>query len=398
MRVLLLTTSFPSSDKDVQSPFLLHLVKALAKLSVKVDVVCPYREGSSYEYKLGGAQVHRFDFLVPKRLQTLTKGGGIPSNIKRSFFAKVQFFFLVLSMYAHLRKFLEKNKVDVIHAQWSLTGLIAVLVKKRFDVPVIITERGAALNLTLKSFLMKRFLMFAVNRAERVTANSEQQAEMLRGIVQGKEKVQCIPNGIDTTMFKPCDKKKARERLGIPEDQKVILFAGWLIPRKGVEYLLEALKMMKKDVKKAQVYLMGEGILKEELQRKVKELGIENDVVFLGVKTQQELAEYMGASDVFVLPSLSEGRANVIAEALACGAPVVASRVGDASMMMEEGVNGFLVNPQDSEDLAEKIKKVLADEGLRRKLAENLRRVKERVGTWEVCAKEYLKVYNQVVR
>lgn len=395
MRICIASTSFPLYDGHVQSPFLLSLAKELKK-SVAVDVVCPYLQGGHLESTLAGIHVHRFTYFWPRRLQTLTSRGGIPSNLKKSFFAKVQLLTLSGAMLFALWRFVRKHKIDIIHAQWSLPGFLSVLVKKATGVPVIVTERGAALHLAMNNVIMRSVLRYALTNCDAVVSNNKTQAALIKQLGIMKP-VHTIINGVAQHLFKSVDKHRCKKKLGFDHDQPMLLFVGWLIERKGLTYLFFALQRLLKNHPRARLVVVGDGALAQPLRREARNLGIAAHVLFVGSKTQEEVAMYMNAADVFVLPSISEGRANVLAEALSCETPIVATDVGDAASLVDEGITGYLCRPQDAQDLSEKIHQVLAPSFQKAYTKNILARKKEKLTSWSACAQQYLAVYKKVL-
>ena len=207
MKVCIVSTSFPIYEGHAQSPFLLSLAKEL-KNKVDLSVVCPYIPGGVPESIVGGVDVHRFNYFWPKSLQTLTNKGGIPSNLKKSLFAKLQFITLSAAMFFSILRHIKKEKVDLIHAQWSLTGFLSVLVKKLTGIPVVVTERGAALNLAVKNSLMKKALVYTLRNCDVVTSNNEKQAEMIINLGIYSEKVSVVVNGVEQGTFKQMGTKQ----------------------------------------------------------------------------------------------------------------------------------------------------------------------------------------------
>ena len=192
--------------------------------------------------------------------------------------------------------------------------------------------------------------------------------------------------------FRPENKTLVRKRLHIPVDKKIILFVGHLVARKGAEYLIRAMDEIIRKEKDAQCYIIGKGPLGESLRELAKELHLTDQIIFLGQKEHKEVAQYMKACDVFVLPSLNEGLPVVVCEALACGKPVVATRVAGTPELVDKDV-GYLVEPKDVKDLAEKITLALNRKWETKKL---LKRAKE--FSVPASAQKVMRVYERFVR
>ena len=151
--------------------------------------------------------------------------------------------------------------------------------------------------------------------------------------------------------------------MGIPADSLVIGYVGWLIPIKGVTYLVSAMARVAEKYPKSILVLVGKGDEQGEEEIKLKEqverAGLEDKVRFLGWRA--DVDEVMGCFDIFVLPSLNEGMGRVLVEAMAAGLPIVASRVGGIPDLVRDGKNGLLVPPADASALAKAISDLIAD-------------------------------------
>ena len=395
MRICFLTTSFPAHPDDIRSPFLLELCRALKKEHIDLDVISPRYEGTTAEDSMEGINVHRFSYFWPLNMQVLTQGGGIPSALKTSWLARLQFplFFL-----AFLTRSLRYGKrCDIIHAQWSFSALIGLFLKWTFKKPLVMTERGASANLARNNWLMKKVLDFVVKRCDFVTANSLQQTELFVKLGVPKERTLTVLNGINTHRFKQRDKKTCRKKLNLPLNKKIVLFVGWLIERKNVESLIEAMSLVSKNIKNALCIIVGEGNKKKSLENLAREMNLEKVVHFTNQVIPSQVALYMNAADVFVLPSLSEGKPNVVAEAMASGTPVVATNVAGTKEIVHDGKNGLLVMPKNQKDLAKAITAVLGNPALAKKLSQQgLQTVHTSSLTWSYCAKQYIAIYNKI--
>ena len=174
----------------------------------------------------------------------------------------------------------------------------------------------------------------------------------------------------------------------LPKNKKIVLFVGHLVERKGVKYLIQAMKSVVKKYKNVLCYLVGGGYLENDLKSLVRKSQLDDSIIFLGSKGHNETAQYMNACDIVVLPSLNEGLPIVLCEALACGKPVVATKVAGTPELVNKDV-GFLVKPKNAEDLQEKILLALNKKWDTKKL---LARAKE--FSTEVTAKKVFRVYN----
>jgi glycosyltransferase involved in cell wall biosynthesis len=185
----------------------------------------------------------------------------------------------------------------------------------------------------------------------------------LKGILQetyGVEKTVCIHNGIDLDkIVLERDRWDVRRELEIGRECYLIGTVGRLVPVKGHECLLSAMKIFLERVSDAKLILVGDGPLREQLVRLASLLGIDKQVIFMG--HQDKVYDLINAMDVFVLPSLHEGMPMVLLEALFLGRPVVASRVGGIPEVIGHGDGGVLIDPGNPEELAQNLSSLWQD-------------------------------------
>jgi glycosyltransferase involved in cell wall biosynthesis len=187
------------------------------------------------------------------------------------------------------------------------------------------------------------------------------------------EKVTLLNMGVNRDVFRPRDSQSAKTELGLPETEKVIVFTGNVIRQKGLKELVEAVSRLRSTGEAVKLYIIGpakDAHFFTELQQDIKRLDQEDHVVFAGVKPQKEIAAWMAAADVFVLPSHIEGFGLVALEAMSCGTPVVGTDVGGLKHLLAND-SGCIVKVQNAEDLEQGIKKVLYEPEYRSRLIEN---------------------------
>jgi D-inositol-3-phosphate glycosyltransferase len=191
--------------------------------------------------------------------------------------------------------------------------------------------------------------------------------------------VAVIPCGVDTALFAPGDAAAARRALGLGEGP-LVLYVGRLAPIKGLETLIGGVARLRDKGSPLQLLVVGgdtdEPLHGHEarLRARVRDLDLQPAVRFLGAQRQETLRAYYVAADLTVLPSYYESFGMVALEAMACGSPVVASRVGGLATTVRDGVTGFLVRDGDVVDLADRIQQLLDDPDLRARLgAEGVR-------------------------
>ncbi|MCK4497082.1 MAG: glycosyltransferase family 4 protein, partial [Candidatus Aenigmarchaeota archaeon] len=208
--------------------------------------------------------------------------------------------------------------------------------------------------------------------------------------------VKTIKIGTDTDLFKP-DKAdmKIRNSLGIGKNDIVVLFVGHLIHRKGIDILMESWKNVCKDFKNAHLILIGRGPLESLVKRYKETYGNIHIVPY--VPTQKDLAKYYNISDVFAFPTRLEGHGMTAAEAMACGMPVVTTNAAGVRRFVLDGKTGYKVNIDDVKQFTEKLKILLSDDSLRKRMGRAARRHIEENWTWDVSIDQTEKFMEKVV-
>lgn len=285
---------------------------------------------------------------------------------------------------------LRRDRPEVVLAYWLYPdGYGAVRAARAAGIPVVVGARGSDIRVRdpLTRWLTRRML----RQADRLLTVSED----LRGIAVGRygarpEATHTIPNGCDASLFHPRDRQAARDSLGVPADAELVLYVGRLVPGKGLHELFEAFAALRGQRPRLRLALVGDGPLRGELERRAAALDGDS-VQLAGSHPATGVAEWMAAADLVTLPSHSEGHPNVLVEALACGRPVVATRVGGIPEVIDADC-GVLVAPGDSAALATALSDVLDrpwDQGL---LAGRFCR------DWQQVARETLHACDMAIR
>ncbi|MFZ1719961.1 MAG: glycosyltransferase [Candidatus Moraniibacteriota bacterium] len=286
---------------------------------------------------------------------------------------------------------LQKERFDVIHAFFSVPcGFMAWRLSKWYGIPYIVSLRGADVpgyseRFTGLYLFLRPIIRNIWRHATRVIANSSG-LRLLALQTNTGQRIDMIPNGIDTTEFKP---DATREVDGIFR----ILCVSRITPRKGIRYLIEGFDLLKKrDPSKMELWIIGEGDELPELRKLVSSLGLQKSVKFFGRVAHEKLSVFYGLADVFVLPSLNEGMSNTMLEALASGLPIIATVTGGTEELVTDGENGLYIEKESPTNIALKLEIILMDEGLRKKMGE-ASRVRAEQMSWESVAKQYVEVY-----
>lgn len=393
----MLTASFPDYKGHSRAQFMYPLVKAISEEGVSLSVVAPfYKESKKKNEILDNIKFYRFQYFYPHKMQVLAEDVGIAANLKQKRFSALQLPFFMLSFF--WRSLWTTKKCDLIHAQWTLAGFIGVILKYIYKKPLLITIRGADLNMSLGNNLLKKLMMFTFKHANFVTSNNQQCLDTIIKLGLPAQKTLSIPNGFDLDIYKPADKIKARKELNLPLGKKIVLFVGFLIKRKGPDYLISAIPQVISREKDAFFVFVGDGIMLNELKAMVKNLNIEDYVLFVGKKSPIKIPSYLNASDIFILPSLSEGRPNVVGEAMVCGIPVIATKVNGTPEFIKDGSDSILIDKMNSDQIWKNILNLLRDNELRIKMGKLARQsMLDKDLTWKRSAKKLVGLYQEII-
>jgi D-inositol-3-phosphate glycosyltransferase len=310
-----------------------------------------------------------------------------------------------MDVYDHLDEFTAKVdeyvgdqglRYDLIHSHYWLSAEVARSLAPRWGVPRIQMFHTLGLvkrevmdeDIDGESDVRVTIEKRAVRESAAVTAASEiEVAELVDLYGADPAKLHIIPCGVDLNVFRPMRQSDAREALSRDQCERIVLFVGRIEQIKGIDVLLRALGLLffrHPELRSDVCLLVVGGALDpnddspevekiEELQRLVHQHRMEANVSFVGSMDQQRLALFYAAADVCAVPSLTESFGLVALEAMACGTPVVGTRVGGLQTLIEDGDSGLLVPAGDYQALAESIAKVLTDHRLRMHLAHGAR-------------------------
>jgi D-inositol-3-phosphate glycosyltransferase len=312
------------------------------------------------------------------------------------------------------RLFEHRGGYDVIHANFFMSGYVGLALRRRFGVPLAVTfhalglvrleHQGAADGFPPQRVAIERAL---VQRAERVIAECPQdEADLVRLYGARRERLACVPCGVDTQAFRPGDKARARQRLGLPAHEFIVLQLGRLVPRKGVDNVIRAMAGWPDGID-ARLVIVG-GATSQPDERATPEIarlravarisGVDSRVHFAGRRDRHELRDWYVAADAFVTTPWYEPFGITPLEAMACATPVVGSAVGGIAHTVVHGVTGFLVPPHGPGALRERLLELQRNPALAAALGRaGVHRVRS-LFTWERVASQLARVYTEIRR
>lgn len=416
MRIVMLCHVFPRAADDPLGAFLLHLSHALVNLEANgerpsVDVVAPHAPGLARTESFGGVQVTRFRY-APQQYETLAYTGVMHEQVARTIGGKLLFSVFTLAFFWSALARVRQIRAGIIHAHWWLPGgVIGALVSGLTRVPLVITTHGTDVEQLRRARWAQPLARFAFRRARAITCGSTYLRDQLLALnVAPAERVYVIPMPVNREFINHNSKFKirnskleirnsstqaSREAIEprITNHELRILSVSRLTAQKSLDTLLEAVALLRARGIDARLCVVGDGDQRATLEEQAKRLAISDWVEFAGMRPQAELPRFYAACDVFVLPSVREGMGLVLAEALLCGAPVIATNSGGIPDIVRDGETGLLFPERDAAALADALEKFARDPALAARLAENGRKWVEARFAPERVAAEFMEAY-----
>lgn len=384
-KLLVTASTFPRWEGDTEPRFVLDLASHMTD-QFQVTALVPAAPGAADREMLDGVEVIRYHYFPVHKWETLCYPGAIVPRIKEKKIRILLVPFLFISLYFHLWKMLPSY--DIVHAHWLIPqGIVQSFFKK----PYIVTGHGGDVT-SMNKGIFRKLKIRCLKEANQITVVSEHLKNKVQELVP-EINPNVISMGIDVSKF--------GKQYYVPNyfgqgDKKVVLFVGRLAEKKGVTYLIEAMKSID-----ALLVIVGDGPLRKDLQKQAAE--IKNKVIFLGAKTHEELKTIYASADVFVAPSVTakdgdqEGFGLVMLEAMASGLPIIANNSGGITQLIINGINGLLCKEKCVDDLAYKIKRMLDDKELKCKIIENIEKM-IREYDYRMIAQRYIEMIHDVTQ
>jgi glycosyltransferase involved in cell wall biosynthesis len=289
-----------------------------------------------------------------------------------------------------IEEYIQSEAIDVVHTHGYKADLYGFLAAWRSGKPVVATCHnwvGGTTALGIYNHLDR----LALKKFSALAAVSDEVAQRLLDSGVPAEKIKIIANGIDVQAFEHGQPLPALSCVG----EKVVGMVARLDLQKGFEYLLRAVRELCNTMNGFKVVIVGEGPDRPAIEAMVQEYGLQSSVILAG--QQSDMPGVYAAMDIFVLPSLNEGLPMTILEAMAASKPVVATRVGAIPKVINDGENGLLINPRNSEALRNALASLLSDPDKCRRMGERAHDWVSRNYTSEAMAIKYRQLYEEIL-
>jgi teichuronic acid biosynthesis glycosyltransferase TuaC len=360
MNILVFTSLWPNSEQPNLGIFVKNRIAALAQIAgVNVRVVAPVpyfprRIQSSIIPARWRRMARIADHETIAGIETFHPRHLVTPKVGMTFYSR----WMARGAESLLRRLHAEQPISLIDAHYVYPdGHAAILLGERLNIPVVITARGTDINLFSRMPLIRPMIRRALKRADCVIAVSGALKQRMVELGIEAEKVAVIRNGVDRSIFYPRDQAESRRRLGVASESRIIISVGALVPLKGMDRLIDAMKLLSNESIK--LYVIGEGPERGALEAQVTKHNLAHRVFLVGSRPQEELAEWYSAADLFCLGSDREGCPNVVIEAMACGTPVVAADAGGVRELVVEPACGRVISAVTAENLAREIEVAL---------------------------------------
>ena len=396
-KLLFTTSTLPRFISDPEPRFVLDLALALSD-RYDVTILAPADPAARLAEQNDQVKIRRYRYAPLRCLEKLAYPGAILPRLRQRPWLWPTVPMLFLGLHQALRS-LPLRRFDLVHCHWLIPqGVVQALGFWGAGMPpFVVTSHGGDLT-SFRGPLMRRLFRLVISRAAGMTLVSK---ALLAEPIVGLAAAKVIPMGVDTVRFAP---KFADHRCftAWSGDKPVLLFVGRLVEKKGVGVLLQAMVNQAVIAMDVHLVLIGDGPLKAKLEARRNALGLKERVHFLAPVGHDQLPTLYASADVFCAPSVAaengdtDGMPTVLLEASASGIPCISTPVGGIAEFIKDGVNGLIVNPNDAEELARAIVRLLKDKALRRRLSQAALQSADAY-RWSAIAERFDALYGSVL-
>jgi len=395
MRIAVLTSSYPRFQGDGTAPFVMSISNALANLGHTVQVVAPYDISVQEDFE-SPVPVKRFKYIWPRKCHIMGHARSLKADVKLRFSSILLLPFFSIASIVNLIKVCRKIDAQIIHAHWVLpNGFAAAIVSKLLGIPFIISLHGSDIFTADKNFLFRAVAKWTFKQSSYVTACSQELHDRAKQINEDI-RIEVVPWGADPEVFKPLEnREEIRKKYSWSADVIIVSTLGRMVHKKGFSQLIDIIPSLQSCQQDFRIVIGGSGPLEDELKEKISRMNLSETVSFPGRIPWDEVPQFLGASDVFVLPSQRDKAGNldglptVLLEAMACGLPCVASDVGGVRLVIAPGRNGILIAPNAANELIDGLRQLIDDKATRKELSQEARRSVVERFNWENVGEKF---------
>jgi glycosyltransferase involved in cell wall biosynthesis len=399
--VVMVTTSYPRYPGDTPGAFMEPMAKSIAARGHDVHLVAPWHPRLTRGTVEDGVHFHFFKYAPLPDLNVFGYAAGLEADVRVK---RRTWLVTPLAMAAGWFKAMrvaQKRRATIMHGHWVVPGGV-IAATARPALPLVVSLHGSDVFVAERTPPARIAAARVFRRAGVVTACSADLASRAIGLGAAPDRIEVVPYGVDTARFRPSAEARVERRrmAGIAPAAPVLFAAGRLVRKKGFEYLIDALRLVPPP---AELVIAGAGDLDTELRARAAAVDVADRVRFLGDIAQDDVASWLAAADVAVVPSVRDdsgnvdGLPNIVLEALASGTPVVATPAGGIGSVIDDDENGLIVPQRDPEALARAASALIADPARGAALGKAARAgVAARLG-WDVAAARFEAAYDRAL-
>jgi glycosyltransferase involved in cell wall biosynthesis len=404
VNILVLTSAYPKFEGDATAPFMASITEHVAAQGHSLHVVLPEHADWARPRTEGSIHFHPYRYSPARSWTPWGYAQSLESGVK----LKRRLYALAPAVYLSARhacrRLTASGQFDVVHAHWAVpNGFIAAGVSESRRIPLIVTLHGSDISVSEKKPWFARLARRAFAQASVVTAPSDDLLERAARL-GAKGELQLVPWGADPDLFHPDPDvgQRLRRRLGLAEEDVLVLGVGRFVRWKGFDDLVVSVARAREEVPTLKLVLVGDGDIRGELETRVAELGIESLVSFAGMAVRDEVRAYLAAADIVAVPSVHaggfvDGQPTVALEAMATAKPLVVTRVGGLPDLVRAGENGLVVDERDPRALAGAIVTLARDGARRAEMGAAGRERVQRELNWDAVADRLVGVYESAL-
>ena len=366
MKVCMITTSYPRNVDDYAGIFIHNLAKKLVRNGTSVSIVAPHDVSTKNHEFIDGIEIFRFKYWFSKKRQRVAYGDGMPHNLSRSFFPKIQFFFFLFFFFFKGLKV--AKKCDIIHAHFLLSGFIGMPIKYLLRKPLVTTVHGS----DIRGIQYSRKLFFLLSKIDKIISPHPELTDKLIDF-KVPQKIIKIPNIIDFGEYENEDLKKSVQMIDEEFDlkhKKIVTFIARFVDFHSPITFIKSIPYVIKKRQDVRFFLVGDGPLMNEIKKNIIKLNIESYVILTGFR--KDVNRFLKRSDIFVATSNVENIwSTTVVEAITIGAPCILTSVGYTEKVFTHLENAYLIPSKDENSLASAVLELLNNENLRKKISDN---------------------------
>jgi len=403
----MLTTSYPRFQGDGVGTFIEPISKGVSARGYEVHILAPWHPLVQRSARERDLYFHFFRYAPTTGLHVFGYASALRADVSLRGSAYLAAPLAVSAGCWALHRLLRATNAVLVHAHWAVpSGFMAALCRFGTQVPLLVSLHGSDIYLAESNPLARAAARLAFGRAAWITACSDDLARRAVQLGADPDRLTVVPYGVDTDRFKPDATVRAalRQQQRLADEDPVLVVAGRLVRKKGFEYLVDALPALTKRFPRLVLIVAGGGDLEDELRQRASDGEVLDHVRFLGAVKQGEVAQWLAAADVAVVPSVKDdsgnvdGLPNVLLEALASGTPVIATAAGGMGTVAREGQTARVVRERDPGDLADAVSHLLLQPSTATALGRSARAEMCRTHSWDQTAKRFEDAYARAFR